>query len=151
MHAVEQPVEAGRAPRVEAFGRIVLWSLLLVSWMVAVLYMWEALTTVPTADRLEESRLVAIPTARTFFAAAVFSGMELAIVLAALWPWRPAYYATRLAITALGLVTWFLMTVPTGISRMDWVHRRWLAFLALVVMAAVLTALLYRLARRLAA
>ena len=139
----------GRAARIEAFARIVFWAMLVVSYVVTVAYMWEALTTIPSAERLEESRLVGIPTPRTFFAAAVFSAMELGVVLAALWPWRPAYYGTRLGLTALALITWFLMTIPTGVNRMDWVHRRWLAFLAVAVLAAVVVRLLYRLARRL--
>lgn len=130
-------------------GRVGLWVLLVASWAVAVWYMWDALTTVPSAERLEESRMVAIPTPRTFFTAAVFSAMELAVVLGALWPWRPAYYATRAAIAALGLVTWFIMTTPMQLTRMDWVHRRWLAFMILALLVALVTTLLYRLARRL--
>ncbi|NIQ60061.1 MAG: hypothetical protein GWN02_34605, partial [Gemmatimonadetes bacterium] len=84
------------------------------------------MSTVPSAERLQESRLVAIPTPRTFMTAVVFSAMELAVVLAVLWPWRPAYYASRLALASLAVLTWFLMTVPTSmqLSRMDWVHRR---------------------------
>ena len=90
-----------------------------------------------------------IPSPRTFFTAAIFSGMELAVILAALWPWRPTLYATRLAVTALALVTWFIMTTPMmELSRMDWVHRRWLAFLILTVLGALVVLLLYRLVRR---
>lgn len=134
-------------PRWERGGRVVLWAILAVSWVVAVAFMWEAVTTVPSAERLEESKLVVIPTPQMFLTAAVFSGMELAVVLAALWPWRPGFYATRLAVTALALVTWFIMTTPMDLSRMDWVHRRWLAFQVVAVMAGLTVLLLYRLAR----
>lgn len=123
------------------------WLLLLVSWVVAVVYMWEAMSTVPSAERLQQTRLVEIPGPRRFFSAATFSLMELGVVLAALWPWRTAYYATRLAITALGVVTWFIITTPMDLSRMDWIHRRWLAWLVLAQLAALVVLLAHRLVR----
>ena len=137
---------APERPR-ESRARIVFWSLLALSWVVAVALMWDAMTTVPSAERLEESKLVVIPTPRTFFTAAIFSAMELAIVLAALWPWRSELYATRLAGTSLALVTWFIMTTPMDLSRMDWVHRRWLAFMTAATLAGLVLLLLYRLFR----
>jgi hypothetical protein len=135
--------------RVERYARIGFWLLLVASWVAAVAFMWDALTTLPSAERLEESRMVAIPTPRTFFAAAIFSAFELAVVLAALWPWKPDHYAARLAATALAIVTWFLVTVPMNVSRMDWVHRVWIAFLAVAVAGALLVLLVYRVAVRL--
>ncbi len=138
----------GPETRVERLLRIAFWAVLAISWVVAVAYMWDAMTTVPSAERLEESKVVGIPTPRTFFTSAIFSGMELAIVLAALWPWRPEFYATRLGITGLGLVTWFIMTTPMDLSRMDWVHRRWLAFMVLVIVVALVTLAIHRVARR---
>jgi hypothetical protein len=137
--------------RFERGARIAFWALLILSWITAVAFMWEAMTRVPSAERLEESKLVAIPTLRTFLTAAIFSGMELAIVLAALWPWKPDFYASRLGVTALALVTWFITTTPMDVSRMDWIHRRWLAFLIVASTAALLTLLLYRLSRHLVA
>ena len=136
-------------PRGERVVRMAMWGLLVVSWIAAVAYMWDALTTVPSAERLEESKLVVIPTPQTFLTAVVFSGMELAVVLAALWPWRPGFFATRLAVTALALVTWFVMTTPMDLSRMDWVHRRWLAFQIVAVVAGLVVLLTYRLIRSL--
>lgn len=140
-----------RDTRVEGVARVAFWAVLAASWVVAVVYMWDALTTIPTAERLDESKLVGIPTTTTLITAAIFSGMELAVVLGALWPWRPAFYASRLGLTALGIVTWFIMTTPMDLSRMDWVHRRWLAFLALAVTGALLVLLAYRLWDRLVA
>ena len=136
--------EAGPTARAERWTRLAFWLLLVVSWVVAVWYMWEAMTTIPSAERLQETRMAEIPGPRRFFAAMAFSGMELAVVLAALWPWRPAYYASRLAVAALAVLTWFIMTTPMGLSRMDWVHRRWLAFLVLAQVAALITILAYR-------
>lgn len=130
--------------------RIAFWVVLAMSWVVAVVYMWDATTRVPSAERLEESKLVAIPTLQTFLTAAIFSGMEAALVLALLWPWKPDFYASRLGITGLGLVTWFIMTTPMDLSRMDWIHRRWLAFMFMAVTMALLVLLLYRLWRAVA-
>ena len=132
-----------RAPGPE-WVRRAFWLLLVVSWGVAVWYMWEAMTTIPSAERLQETRMAEIPGPRRFFAAAAFSAMELAVVLAALWPGWTAYYASRLAVTALGTLTWFVTTIPMDLSRMDWVHRRWLAFLVLVQVVALAVVLLYR-------
>lgn len=120
------------------------WILLALSWVVAVGYMWDAMATIPSAERLQESRLVEIPDPRRFFAAAAFSAMELAVVLAALWPWRPALYGTRLAVTGLAVLTWFVTTTPLGLTAMDWVHRRWLAFLVLAQGSALVALLAYR-------
>ena len=125
------------------------WVLLALSWVVVVWYMWDAMTTIPSAERLQDTRMAEIPGPRRFFTAAAFSGMEAAVILAALWPWRPAYYATRLAVTTLGVITWFVITTPLDLSRMDWVHRRWLAFLVVAQVAALGILLAYRLALRL--
>lgn len=126
------------------------WLLLALSWAVAVWYMWDAMTTIPSAERLQETRMTEIPGPRRFFTAAAFSAMELAVVLAALWPWRPAYYATRLAISALAVLTWFITTTPLDLSRMDWVHRRWLFFLIAAQVIALAVLLAYRAYRSLA-
>lgn len=136
----------GGAPesrRVE-WARRGFWLLLVVSWAVAVWYMWDAMTTMPSAERLQQTRMAEIPGPRRFFTAATFSAMELAVLLAALWPWRPAWYGSRLAIAALGTLTWFVVTTPMDLSRMDWVHRRWLAFLVLAQVVALLVLLAYR-------
>jgi hypothetical protein len=138
---------AGRVQALERWARIGLCVLLLGSWVVLVGYMWDALTTIPDADRLEETRMAVIPTPRTFFAAALFSALELGLVLVLLWPWWGRYYGVRLGAAALGLLTWFVITIPMGMSRMDWVHRRWLFFLVLATAAALLLHLAYRLAR----
>ena len=126
------------------------WLLLVASWMVAVAYMWDAVTTIPSAERLQETRLVEIPGPRRLFTAVAFSALELAVVLAALWPWRPRYYATRLAVTALSVTAWFVSTTPLDLSRMDWVHRRWMAFLVLAQVMALGVLLAYRGMRALA-
>lgn len=129
------------------WARVGFWCGLILSWVVMVAYMWEALTTLPSAERLEESRMAVVPTPRTFAAAAIFSALELGVVLAALWPWRPAYYPVRLALTAMALLTWFVMTIPMGLSQMDWVHRRWLGFMILATAAGLVAELAYQFLR----
>ena len=140
---------AGRhAPRVERTIYLVFWSLLAVSWVVAAIYMWHAVATIPSAEHIEASRLVGPLTPRMFVTAVIFSGMELGIVLAALWPWKPEYYASRLCVAGLALVTWFIMTTPMDLTRLDWVHRCWLAFMISAVAVALLGLLAYRAWRR---
>jgi hypothetical protein len=143
------PDGSASARRLELWARMALCAVLVGSWAVMVAYMWDALTTVPGADRLDVSRMLVIPTSRTFFAATAFSALELAVVLAVLWPWRPSYYAARLAVAILALATWFTITTPLGVSRMDWVHRRWLFFLILATGSALAVNLAYQLGRRL--
>lgn len=137
--------------RIATWARTGVWLLLIVSWVAMVAHMWEALTTVPSAARVEESRMAVIPTPRTFAAAVIFSALELCVVLAALWPWWPAYYPARLGLTAMALVTWFFITIPVGLSQMDWVHRRWLGFMIVATTAALVVDLAYRLLARLLA
>jgi hypothetical protein len=124
--------------------RVAVAGVLVVAWAVSVYYMWDALTTVPSAERLQQTRMVAIPTPRSFFMVTAFSAMELAVVLAVVWPWLPSFYASRLAAGVLGLVTWFITTIPMEVSDMDRVHRRWLVFTALALLAALVLLLLWR-------
>jgi hypothetical protein len=76
------------------------------------------------------------------------SAAELCAVLVLTWP-RARGYATRLAVAALGLLAWFLYSTPMSVSRMEWLHRRWLAFGVLLLLAALALDLLLRLVARL--
>jgi hypothetical protein len=133
--------------RVGLGARISFWALLAVSWMVMVAHMWDALTALPTAERLEETRLTAIPTPRLFFFAVGRSAVEILVTLGVLWPWRPRYYLGRLAGVMVALGIWFFATIPMGLSQMAWVHRRWLFFLVLATAGALAVGLGYRLVR----
>lgn len=127
--------------------RFGLWVLLIIGWALAVWLMWAALGTGPSDPRLEGSPL-ASPTTRTFYAAALFSGLELAVVLAILWPGRAEYYATRLALCVLAVATWFVITTRIDATGMDRVHRQWLIAMMAMLIVALLGTLLYRGARR---
>lgn len=127
--------------------RFALLALLVVGWVLAVSLMWGTLDTAPSDPRLAGSPLGA-PTMRTFYAAALFSALELALILAILWPGRTEYYALRLGICVLALATW-LVTTPRGdASGLDRVHRQWLIAMIALLAAALLGTLLYRGARR---
>ncbi len=131
---------AVESTRTERWVRWGVWSVLLLSWVVAVVWMREVADAEPA---LEGVQLAAASGPRRFLTAAAFSGMELAVVLGILWPGRPSYYFARLAVMALAALTWLIITIPLELSRLDWVHHVWLAFLVvalgvgLVVLLAV--------------
>lgn len=133
----------GVTPRTGKRLRFGLWALLIAGWAAAVWLMWAALGTGPSDPRLESSP-IASPTMRTFYAAALFSGLELALILAVLWPGRAEYYATRLAVCAMALGTWFVMTTRLDATGMDRVHRQWLLAMIAVLVIALIATLLYR-------
>lgn len=130
--------------------RLGVWALLIASWVVAVWLMWTALGAGPSDPRLEISPL-ASPTTRTFYAAALFSGLELAVILGILWPGRGEYYATRLTVCALAIAAWFVLTTGLDATGLDRVHRHWLIAMLAALIAALLGILLYRAAPRLKA
>jgi uncharacterized membrane protein YfcA len=96
--------------------------------------LWSAVTTIPSAERLEQSHMVAIPTLGMFVQVALLSAAELAITLALIWPRWLRAYTVRIFFAALLLTAWFLATTPLGMSRLQWTHRRWLALVVLVLL-----------------
>jgi hypothetical protein len=99
---------------------------LVLSWLVMLLYAWSAFSTVPSAERLEQSRMTQIPTLFTFGTLALRSVVELLAVLALVWP-AARLYLTRVLFAAFALAAYFLATAPLTVTLMEWVHRRWLA------------------------
>lgn len=120
--------------------------LLTLSWGVAVYLMWRGLTTVPSADRLAESRLVPIPTPASFARELALSATELGAVVALSWPGRRLLL--RLWLAALGAWTWFFATAPLGINTVQWAHRRWLAAVAFWLLVTAVVAAARALVRR---
>ena len=127
--------------------RLGVWALLITSWLLAVWLMWTALGAGPSDPRMEAPPL-ASPTTRTFYAAALFSGLELAVILGILWPGRGDYYATRLTVCALAIATWLVLTTGLDATGMDSVHRQWLIAMMAALVVALLGILLYRAAPR---
>jgi hypothetical protein len=122
-------------------ARFALWLALLVSWLVLLPLLWTAFATVPSAERLAQSRMVRIPTLETVGLLVLQTAVEAGVLLALLFPWRPRFYLSRLWIAAFAVGAWFIATTPLGLTRMSWTHRRWLAAVgaALFLWAAVAT------------
>lgn len=126
-----QPTAQARAT---SRGRALLWLGVALSWIVLLPLLWSAVTTLPSAERLEQTRTAAIPTLRTLVMVIALSAAEAAFALLLLWPrWRGAYTA-RLLGAAVVLGAWFVASTPLSMSRLDWVHRRWLALVAFGLM-----------------
>jgi hypothetical protein len=106
--------------------RLGLWVGLILGWLVMLLYLWAGFLTFPSAERLEHSRMMAIPTLRTLGMLAGRSALELGGMLVLLWPWWARFWVTRMLAAALLVAAWFIVTTPLTVSTMDWMHRRWL-------------------------
>lgn len=142
------PPEAAshRATPAPRLVRFTLPAALVLGWLIMLPLLWRAFTTVPSAERLRESRMVRIPTLDTVIQQAGLSAIELGVALLLTWPGR--FALTRLWIAAIGAWAWFLATAPLGLSTVQWVHRRWLAATALVLLACAIGAVILRLVRR---
>lgn len=102
--------------------------------------LWTAFATVPSMERLAQSRMVEIPTLRTVGLLVARTTLEAGILLALLAPWIPTRYLTRLWLAVVGVGAWFLATTPLGLTRMSWIHRRWLALVWVVLLGAAAVA-----------
>lgn len=127
--------------------RLALTLLLALSWLVLLPLLWQAFATLPTPERLEQSRMARIPTLGSFLYTTGRSALEFAALLALTWP-RPRLYASRLAFASVALLGWFLYSTPLNVSRMEWLYRRWLALAVLALLLALLVEVLARLARK---
>ncbi len=141
------PTEPAPAPRSPAGlrGRILLDAALVVSWLVSVPYMWKSVTTVPSAARLQamSSRIMQVPSPTTFLKLTGQSFVELAVVVALLWPWWRRFWLARLVLAFLGLALWAVVTVPLELTDLEQVHHRWLVGgvgLVLIAMLATIVA-----------
>lgn len=124
---------AGPAP---SRVRFIFWLALAASWVVLLPFLWSAVSTLPSAERLEQTRTVAIPSLGSFLRVMAMSAAELAVTLLLTWPtWRRAYTFRLLGAAAL-LGAWFVFSAPMSLTRLEWAHRRWLALLAFAVLAA---------------
>lgn len=128
--------------------RLAFWIALVVSWLVQLPLLWAAFTTVPSAERLSRSHMIEIPTFGTVASTVAQSAVELAVVLALLFPWRPRGYLARLWLAAVGVWVWFIATTPLSLTRVAWVHRRWLAAVGAVLLLAAALATVAGLYRR---
>ena len=119
------------------------------SWLITVPLMWRAFSTLPSAERLERSHMVQIPTLQTLLLQVGISFLEMAVVVAVLWPGYARAWLLRLWFAALGTTFYFLLTPPLGLTTLQWVHRRWLAALSAGLLITALTASMLALGQRL--
>lgn len=133
------PPDAGSGPR-RPLGRFLLLAALMVSWLVSVPYMWKSVTTVPSAARLQQmqSRIMHVPSPTTFLRTTGQSFVELAMVVALLWPWWRRFWLARLVLAFLGLALWAVVTVPLELTELEWVHHRWLVGADVLLLIALL-------------
>lgn len=127
--------------------RLGLWLGLILGWLVMLLYLWAGFATFPSPDRLEQSRMMAIPSLRTVAMLGLRSAAELAAVLVLLLPWWGRFWALRLLGASLALSAWFIATTPLTVSAVHWVHRRWIAGMAFVLLLSCCVVVAARLAR----
>jgi hypothetical protein len=140
-----------RSPTVQGLPwRLLPWVALILGWLYMLLRMWSAFATFPSAERLEQARLVAIPTLGTLALLGLRSSVELAAVLALTWPWSARLWILRVWSAALIVAIYFVATAPLGISAVTWVHRRWLVGMAAGLAVIATAALIARLTRFLA-
>jgi hypothetical protein len=135
--AQRQPERRGHAGR---NLRLFVWVALILSWLIMLLYAWSAFATFPSTERLERSQMAQIPTLTTVALIVLRSGIELSVLLALLWPWSRRFYELRVATAAVVLPIYFLMTAPLTLTRLEWVHRRWLAVVELGLLAVLAAA-----------
>lgn len=135
-------------PRADT-ARFLLWVLVATSWLTLLPLLWSAFATLPSAERLEQSHMAEIPTLATLGWTVLRSGLEAGAVLILLWPWWRRRFLLRLWLAAVAALVWFLATIPLSLTRMSWIHRRWLAALGLGLLVAAGVWTLVRSARQL--
>ncbi len=128
--------------------RYLFWLAIALSWVALLPLLLSAVTSVPSAARLERSHAVPIPTFETLARVVLVSALEVGLVLGLLWPKRSRGYTARVLLAAALLAVWFVLSTPLALTRLEWVHRRWLALLAFTLLAAGVYALVRGIARK---
>lgn len=109
------------------------------SWIVLVILMWRAYHTLPTAEELADARRVRPPLPMDLYTHIGMSFGEMLVMVLLAWP-RERYFLLRVILAAIALIIWFFATVTMDLNTMEWLHRRWIAF---VVLLLLLTAVIY--------
>ena len=108
--------------------------LIAISWVVLLILMWRAYRTVPSAEQLADARHIRPPLPTDFYFNLLSSTVEAVVLIILLWPGWVRRYVLRAVAALLGLVVWFFMTVPLDLNTMEWLHRRWLAAMVLLML-----------------
>jgi hypothetical protein len=132
-------------------ARIVLVAAIALAWAVSVPLMWHAVTTVPSAARLQamSARVLHVPTPETFLRMTGRSLLELVVLGALLWPWWRRFWLVRLLLALLALAVYAVATVPLELTTLAQVHHQWLAAADVLLLIGVLATAAARLARAL--
>lgn len=108
--------------------------LVALSWVLLALMMWRAFRSVPSAADLADARHVRPPLPVDFYANLAISAGEAVFLSLMLWAGRSRRYTMRAVLALLALVVWFFATVPLDLNTMEWLHRRWLASMAFLLL-----------------
>jgi hypothetical protein len=125
--------------------RMALAGAIALSWLVLVVMMWRAYHTLPSAEALADARAVRPPLPADFLFHGAQSFAVAVLLIAGLWPRAARRYILRVTTGLCALVAWFLITVPLDLNTMEWLHRRWLA---LIILLLLLTLMVYPLLTR---
>jgi hypothetical protein len=109
-----------------------------VSWVVLVVMMWRAYHTLPSAEQLADARHVRPPLPADLLLNLTKSLMVAVLLTAGLWPRATRRYILRVTIALMALIVWFVTTVPLDLNTMEWLHRRWLALLILLLLLTLI-------------
>ena len=118
------------------------------SWLLLIVLMWRAYHTLPSAEQLADDRHVRPPLPADFLMNVMQSLAVTLLLIAALWPGSTWRYLLRVAVALIALVAWFLMTVPLDLNTMDWLHRRWLALMIVLLLLTLIVYPLLNLGKR---
>ena len=104
------------------------------SWVALTIMMGRAFRRVPSADQLADARHVRPPLPMDFYVNVAMSAGETLVLSLVLWFGWSRRYTLRAVVALVALVIWFFATVPLDLNTMEWLHRRWLAIMAFMLL-----------------
>ena len=108
------------------------------TWIVLVIWMWREFHTLPSAEALADDRKVRPPLPIDLYRNLATSFGELIFMIVILWPGSAKRYVGRAAIALLAMIAWFIATVPLDLNQMEWLHRRWLALMVVLLLVVLI-------------
>jgi hypothetical protein len=126
-------------PNAQHRYRVAVSLVIFISWLTLVVLMWRAFRTLPTAAELADARHIRPPLPADFIRNLLTSTAEMVVLVVILWPRWVRQYILRVALALAMLVAWFFATVPLDLNTMEWLHRRWLALLVVLLLVILLS------------
>ena len=102
------------------------------------IWMWREFHTLPSAEALADDRKVRPPLPIDLYRNLATSFGELIFMIVMLWPGSAQRYVGRAAIALLAMIAWFIATVPLDLNQMEWLHRRWLALMVVLLLVVLI-------------